>query len=124
MIKKPTLSGIVVFALLFVIAAGFLVPFAWTLLTSLKTNKEIYSNSVVLLPTTITLEHYVKVVLQMQEFLQFSYNTLSVTFWTRERHGSLKRYDGLRLLQARLLGETVLPHLHPPSCSPSPTPST
>jgi ABC-type glycerol-3-phosphate transport system permease component len=67
---------------MFILSILFIVPFVWTLLTSLKINTEIYSSTVILLPSKITFEHYIKVITQMKEFLQYSYNTLSVTFWT------------------------------------------
>jgi ABC-type glycerol-3-phosphate transport system permease component len=82
MLKRIAPSQIIIFFLLLLSALLFLVPFAWTLLTSLKMNNEIYSNTVIIVPSKITFEHYIKVIVQMKEFLQFSYNTLSITFWT------------------------------------------
>lgn len=80
--QKVRISSIVIFIILLMSALVFLIPFVWTLLTSLKTNQEIYSTSVIILPSVITLEHYVKVVTQMQDFLKFSINTISITFWS------------------------------------------
>ncbi len=81
--KAPfSLARGVIFILLLTLSFLFLVPFLWTLLTSLKTNPEIYSGRIIILPTVVTLEHYVKVLTQMKEFVNFFWNTVSITFWS------------------------------------------
>lgn len=82
MLKKTKTPEIIIFIVLFLTAFVFLIPFLWTFLTSIKDNKEIYSNTVVVIPTIVTFEHYVKVITQMQDFLSFSYNTLVITAWS------------------------------------------
>jgi ABC-type glycerol-3-phosphate transport system permease component len=57
----------------------FLIPFVWSLLTSLKANAEIYASNLVILPTRVSFEHYIKVFTQMQDFLSYSTNTIVVT---------------------------------------------
>lgn len=75
-------SRIIIFIILTLTTLVFLIPFIWTLLTSLKDNKEIYSTTMIILPSTISMEHYIKVVTQMQDFLKFSINTVNITFWS------------------------------------------
>lgn len=81
--KKPiSISKIIIFVLLLITALVFLVPFIWTLLTSLKANEEIYSGTFTILPSKVTFVHYIKVVTQMKDFIRFSINTFSITFFT------------------------------------------
>ncbi|TCL60844.1 multiple sugar transport system permease protein/raffinose/stachyose/melibiose transport system permease protein [Hydrogenispora ethanolica] len=81
--KAPfSLARGIIFLLLLTLSFLFLVPFLWTLFTSLKTNQEIYSSQIIILPTVVTLEHYVKVLTQMKEFVNFFWNTVSITFWS------------------------------------------
>ena len=82
MLKKIGVSKIIVFILLLIIAIVFLTPFIWTFLTSLKDNKEIYSGKLVIIPTILTFEHYVKVITQMQDFILFFRNTTVVTVFS------------------------------------------
>lgn len=78
--KSFSMSKIVVFIILLIIAFGFLVPFIWTLLTSIKGNGEIYSSTFRIFPSKATIEHYIKVVTQMQDFGAFTINTVLITF--------------------------------------------
>jgi len=81
--KKPiSVSNIIIFTILLITALVFLVPFIWTLLTSLKANEEIYSGTFTILPSKVTFVHYIKVVTQMNDFMRFSINTFSITFFT------------------------------------------
>ena len=49
---------ILVYALLFLLAAFMLLPFVWTLSTSLKTTDEVFSTPPIIIPQTITLDGY------------------------------------------------------------------
>ncbi len=80
--NNTTISRGVLFVILCIISLLFLIPFLWTLITSLKINTEIYSSQIIILPSQITFSHYEKVVTQMQEFVQFFFNTVSITFWS------------------------------------------
>ncbi len=80
--RKIEYSKIIIYVLLSLTAFVFLVPFIWTLLTSIKDNKEIYSSTVVIIPTMVTFEHYVKVITQMQDFAKFFRNTVIITIFS------------------------------------------
>lgn len=80
--KSFSLSNLIIFALLLITALGFLVPFIWTLLTSLKGNEEIYSATFRIFPSKVTFVHYIKVVTQMKDFAAFTLNTVSITFFS------------------------------------------
>ena len=47
---KKNAGSIAVFILLFVISFIFIIPFIWTMLTSLKPDEEIYSSVLTFLP--------------------------------------------------------------------------
>jgi ABC-type glycerol-3-phosphate transport system permease component len=81
-LKKIDVSKIIIFTLLLIIALVFLMPFIWTFLTSIKDNKEIYSSKVIIIPTMITFDHYIKVITQMQDFILFFRNTIVITFFS------------------------------------------
>ena len=80
--KKIEASKIIIFMLLLLTAFAFLMPFIWTFLTSLKDNKEIYSGKLVIIPTIVTFDHYIKVITQMQDFILFFRNTTVVTIFS------------------------------------------
>jgi len=75
-------TRIAIFLLLGVTAFLFAVPFLWSLLTSLKTNTEIYSPTLIVFPTHVSFEHYLKVFTEMQDFVSFTVNTVIVTLWS------------------------------------------
>lgn len=80
--EKNIVVNAIIFVLLLVISFVFIVPFIWTLLTSIKTNEEIYSATMVILPTQLTGEHYVKVITQMGDFLKYFQNSVVTSFWS------------------------------------------
>jgi ABC-type glycerol-3-phosphate transport system permease component len=82
MYKKFEVSKTIIFILLALITLVFLAPFIWTLLTSIKSDKEIYSSSVIIIPTMVSFDHYIKVLTQMQDFIFFFRNTIIITFFS------------------------------------------
>lgn len=80
--NKNLVGDIVIFVILFIIAFIFIVPFLWTILTSIKNNDEIYSSVMVVLPSQPTFEHYIKVITQMGDFIKYFWNSTITTFWS------------------------------------------
>lgn len=80
--KKTSISKIVIFIILLLTTVIFLLPFLWTFLTSIKENKEIYSSTIILFPSKVTLEHYIHVLTQMSDFILFFRNTVIITFFS------------------------------------------
>lgn len=80
--QKNLAADIVIFLLLLIVSFVFIIPFLWTFLTSVKTNDEIYSTAMTILPSKITFEHYAKVVTQMGDFLKYFRNSVVVSFWS------------------------------------------
>lgn len=80
--EKNVVVNAIIFVLLLLISFVFIIPFIWTLLTSVKTNEEIYSSIMVIIPTQMTGEHYVKVVTQMGDFLAYFKNSVITSFWS------------------------------------------
>lgn len=74
--KKDTVSRTIIFIILAVISLIFLVPFIWTFITSVKTDAEIYSSHVIIIPSVVTFEHYIKVLTKMKNFLMFFRNSV------------------------------------------------
>jgi multiple sugar transport system permease protein len=79
-VRKRLDRAIVYFLL---IAISFIVafPFLWLLLTSFKTYPEIYAFPVIYAPSTVTLEHYVKVMFQ-HDFARYFLNTSIISIGT------------------------------------------
>jgi multiple sugar transport system permease protein len=67
-----SLCFLILFALIFAL------PFYWSVITSLRTDSEIFSPGLKLIPTSATLEQYIKV-FRVIPFLRYSINTLSIT---------------------------------------------
>lgn len=70
--KKITIALLVFFAVIFIL------PFYWSVLTSIRTNEEIFSAGIKLFPSSVTFEHYVKA-FKIIPFLRYSLNTLFIT---------------------------------------------
>lgn len=79
---KSTASNIIIFILLAVISFVFIIPFLWTLLTSVKTDAEIYSSNLVIIPSEVTLTHYVNVLTKMGDFVKYLWNSVATSFWS------------------------------------------
>lgn len=79
---KSRASGAVVFIVLLLTAFIFMVPFLWTLLTSIKPDSEIYTATMAILPKSVTIDHYVKVVTKMGDFAKFFRNSVVSSFWS------------------------------------------
>jgi ABC-type glycerol-3-phosphate transport system permease component len=75
-------STAVVFFILLVTSFVFIVPFIWTFLTSFKTDEEIYAPVMIIFPTRLTFEHYIKVITKMGDFLRFFRNSVIISFWS------------------------------------------
>jgi len=71
-----------IWLILLAISMFFIVPFVWTLITSVKINEEIYSARVIILPTVLSFMHYVNVVTKMQDFFAYTRNSAIITFWS------------------------------------------
>ena len=80
--NKNKASSSVIFLVLLVTAFVFIIPFLWTLLTSVKTNQEIYTTRIVIIPSVVTFEHYVKVITKMGDFLRYFRNSVITAFWS------------------------------------------
>lgn len=80
--RNKYISHTIIFIILFVIAVLFLIPFIWTFLTSIKTDKDIYVANLKLLPSTVTLLQYERVYTQMGSFVKFFMNSVIVSFWS------------------------------------------
>ena len=82
MIKRDPVSTVIIFLVLFVVSFLFIIPFIWTALTSIKTDPEIYSFDMVIIPSVVTFEHYARVVTRMGAFLLFFRNSVITAFWS------------------------------------------
>lgn len=80
--KKASVANIVVFLVLAVTSFTFIIPFLWTFITSVKTDAEIYSSTVIIIPSVVTFENYIKVLTKMQNFLLFFRNSVLSSFWS------------------------------------------
>ncbi len=75
-------STVITYLIFLVLVALFLLPFAWTLFTSLKTDNEIYSKVIRFFPKKIVFIQYLRVLTKMQDFTRFFYNSIMVTLWS------------------------------------------
>lgn len=107
MLKKTGVSKTIIFVLLLLIAFVFLMPFIWTFITSLKDNREIYSSKLVIIPTVITLEHYIKVITQMQDFSLFFRNTVVITIFSVAATVILSAMAGYAFAKLKFWGKNI-----------------
>ena len=105
--KKFDFSKTIIFILLFIITLVFLMPFIWTFLTSIKSDKEIYSSSVIIIPTIVSFDHYIKVITQMQDFISFFRNTSIITFFTVIATVLISAMTGYAFAKLKFIGKKV-----------------
>lgn len=74
--QKILFGGIIVFALI------FMSPLVWIFITSLRPRAELFQYPITLIPRAISLENYLYVFGEMQEFLRYFLNSLVVTVST------------------------------------------
>lgn len=79
---KKVFSNTVVFMLLLVISMVFMIPFIWTLLTSLKPDAEIYSTTLTLFPVDFYIGHYTGIFTKLGNFFRYFSNSVTVSFWS------------------------------------------
>ena len=77
---KKNAGSIAVFILLFVISFIFIIPFIWTMLTSLKPDEEIYSSVLAFLPVNPYLGHYTGIFTKLGNFFKYFSNSVVVSF--------------------------------------------
>ena len=82
MTGKKYASTAIIFIILLVTSFIFIIPFLWTALTSIKVNAEIYAFDMVIIPSTVTFEHYVRVITKMGDFLMYFRNSVITAFWS------------------------------------------
>ena len=75
------LDRAVIYVLLIVISIIVAFPFLWLLLTSFKTYPEIYAFPIIYVPSIVTVEHYVNVVLQ-HNFARYFINSTLISIGT------------------------------------------
>jgi len=80
--KRSIISSVIIFILLAITSFLFIIPFLWTFLTSVKTDAEIYTSTMVIIPSVVTLDHYYTVLVRMGGFVEFFTNSVSVSFWS------------------------------------------
>jgi multiple sugar transport system permease protein len=76
---------VVTYGLLFLFSFVFAFPFLWTILTSLKSDQEIYSSTINVFPKTVSFEQYISVWKDYdfgRYFLNSTYVAFSVTLLT------------------------------------------
>lgn len=80
--KKSSAVNVVIFIILALTSFIFIIPFLWTFITSVKTDAEIYSSTVIILPSVVTFDNYINVLTKMQNFLLFFRNSVVSSFWS------------------------------------------
>lgn len=82
MINKKNVSRFFIGLILAIIAFIWMIPFFWTLLTSLKDDNEIYTNVLKFLPTYIYTGHYSSIFTKLGNFFLYFKNSVVVSFWS------------------------------------------
>lgn len=78
--SRGKLTHIVLFVLLAIISVVFIIPILYCLFNSVKTSQEILQQ-VTFLPHNITWENFEYVFARGSKYLNYYWNTISVTFW-------------------------------------------
>lgn len=80
--KKINISRIIVGVILALLAFIWVIPFLWTLLTSLKDNSEIYTDTLKVFPSHLYFGHYVSIFTKLGNFFKYFRNSVIVSFWS------------------------------------------
>ncbi|QOV18518.1 carbohydrate ABC transporter permease [Blautia liquoris] len=82
MLSKKKVARFFVGLILALISFGWLIPFIWTLLTSVKVNDEIYTNILKFLPSHLYFGHYRSIFTKLGSFFSYFKNSVVVSFWS------------------------------------------
>ena len=102
--RKKVKNGMV-YLILILLSAIFLIPFMWMLLTSVKSMQDVYSNQV--LPTKLFWENYKNAVTQIP-FLRMTFNTVVITVLTVTGMVSSSTMVAYSMSKVRWRGRDVL----------------
>ena len=80
--KRKKVPSIIAYLTMLLASLIYLTPFIWTLLTSLKSDQEIYSNTMKVFPSTIFLEHYTGIFQSAGHFNSYFINSMIVSVVT------------------------------------------
>lgn len=80
--SKKKVARFFVGLILALISFGWLIPFIWTLLTSVKVNDEIYTNILKFLPSHLYFGHYRSIFTKLGSFFSYFKNSVVVSFWS------------------------------------------
>lgn len=80
--KKIDASGIIAYVFLILLAALFIIPALWALLSTFKQNRDIVMNGFTFLPQKWTIENYVKVITNTTNapIVRWAFNSLVICF--------------------------------------------
>lgn len=106
-IRKVHCGSILIFLLTAIIAILTLLPFVWMLLMSFKTEAEIFTRGIQILPNKLYLENY-RLLFQVFPFLRFFTNSLVVTVITTALTTIISAMAGYSIARFSLLGERSL----------------
>ena len=81
-INKKNITNLVISLVLILIAFTWMIPFIWTLLTSLKDDSEIYTNVLRVFPSKLYFGHYVSIFTKLGNFFKYFRNSVVVSFWS------------------------------------------
>lgn len=125
--RNETIRRIIIYGLLCAGAVLVLVPFAWMISTSLKTQDQLFTRQIVLIPDPVAPENYVDVWARLQSikpgmtFWRIMGNTLFITFLAMfgeiisasvVAYGFARfRWRGRNLVFAIMLGTVMIPHI-------------
>jgi len=96
------------YAFLIAVAATFVFPLVWLLLTSVKPEREIYGYPITILPRHVTLANYLYVVTRLAGFRRFFVNSVVVTGASVILILALSALGGYPLARKSFPGKTVL----------------
>ena len=80
--RRSAVRSVILYTVMILISAIFLLPLVWMIGTSVKTNAETYTWPPILIPSVIKLSNFPEAwSYKNTQFLQWTINTVFITFW-------------------------------------------
>ena len=111
--KKPIRAWMIrisTYICLIILSIIFILPFYWSLLTSVRPNDEIFVSGMRLLPETVTTAHYQRA-LHIIPFIRYTLNTLLITVMIIASNLVFCSLAGYGFAKLRFAGKNVIYHI-------------
>jgi ABC-type glycerol-3-phosphate transport system permease component len=105
---RRNLKQIIIYFLGTIIALVFIAPFLWLIFTSLKTQQEVYTFPLTIIPHHLTFQNYLYIIGRFGDFGRFFVNSVVVTVFSVAAIVLLSSISGYALGRKKFFGRDIM----------------